>query len=232
MTGQRQPIERPAELPLPFSVFVDGDPAPKGSVQRNATRGVRHSKRSIGWHDVLVDAIRLKIRNDRMAELLRGLDRPLPPAPLARDVAVHAEFVLRQPRTNSDSLPHAKRHGDIDKHLRTLLDALTDAGVLADDSFVVEVSAEKRWAGPTERCGVRIVVRRPTPELLREAGAEMIARAFDTTLDELGFIPMADPRGLQNVPGIRPMADLTRIVPGEIVPGEINELSEDGRTTT
>lgn len=214
--------ERPTPLPLPFEVFVDGDPAPKGSVERNRNRGVRHTQRSKDWHAVQVDAIKREILSrhpvrDRFASSLTG-EVPARPEPLQRDVAVNVDVVLRKPLTSKFDTPDAKRHGDIDKHLRSVLDALVAAGVIADDSFVVEVTATKRWAAPTERCGVRVQVTETRLSSNERAGllaAAELERALERVLDAHGFVPMADPCGLLNVAGIETLPPLPPAVEAE-----------------
>jgi Holliday junction resolvase RusA-like endonuclease len=44
--------------------------------------------------------------------------------------------------------------GDVDKLARNLNDALTDAGVLADDSYVVTLEVHKRWTALGEAPGM------------------------------------------------------------------------------
>jgi Holliday junction resolvase RusA-like endonuclease len=54
------------------------------------------------------------------------------------------------------------KHGDIDKLVRAIFDALTDAGVWSDDTQVVDVRARKFYAGEDElaldKPGVDVVV--------------------------------------------------------------------------
>lgn len=61
--------------------------------------------------------------------------------------------------SHQDEWPVALDIGDVDKLTRNLLDALTQAGVLADDRLVVAGAELKRWCREGERPGVDILVR-------------------------------------------------------------------------
>lgn len=50
--------------------------------------------------------------------------------------------------------PITSRYGDLDKLTRGLLDALTKAGVYADDRQVVELMADKQWSRADHDAGV------------------------------------------------------------------------------
>jgi crossover junction endodeoxyribonuclease RusA len=52
-----------------------------------------------------------------------------------------------QVKASAPPFPSSHSVGDIDKCARAILDALTDAGVFADDSQVVELDARKVWVG-------------------------------------------------------------------------------------
>lgn len=66
---------------------------------------------------------------------------------------VEATFWLPRPKAHYRANGQLKpapwwpvgRVGDLDKFVRALLDALTDAGVWGDDSQVVQLTAEKRY---------------------------------------------------------------------------------------
>ncbi|MCT1686272.1 RusA family crossover junction endodeoxyribonuclease, partial [Pseudoglutamicibacter cumminsii] len=59
--------------------------------------------------------------------------------------------------------PARLRTGDLDKHLRATLDALTAAGVWTDDSRVTHVTASKAWADERSP-GVLVVVTDTPPD--------------------------------------------------------------------
>ena len=50
------------------------------------------------------------------------------------------------------------RRPDLDKLIRAVLDALTDAGVLRDDAQVDDIRARKRYCAEGESPGVRVVI--------------------------------------------------------------------------
>lgn len=123
-------------------MFVMGTPAPQGS-KRHVGRGVMvESSKKVGpWREAVV------------AECQRaGIAGLMLRDPVAVDVAFH----LSRPkghygtgRNASTVKPTAPtRPGgkpDLDKLVRSTLDALAQAGVFADDALVVTVNAEKRW---------------------------------------------------------------------------------------
>lgn len=87
------------------------------------------------------------------------------PLRLAGPLAVRLVFALPRP----SSAPKTRRTwpsgrvGDVDKLARSVLDALSDAGVWLDDAQVVELTAVKDYPGPDigqHVPGVRITVHR------------------------------------------------------------------------
>jgi Holliday junction resolvase RusA-like endonuclease len=72
-------------------------------------------------------------------------------------VSVSAAFTFDRPKSAPKSRqcwPTTRSSGDLDKLVRAVFDALTDAGVWRDDSQVVEVSAAKLHVGDSG--GLRI----------------------------------------------------------------------------
>lgn len=70
-------------------------------------------------------------------------------------------FIFERPQSNKDQYPTNSRIPDIDKLARAALDALQakakhGAGIMYDDSQVVRLVAEKRWAVPNEPEGLRV----------------------------------------------------------------------------
>lgn len=146
MTGRAR-----AELALteavPFVVFVAGHPAPQGS-KRHVGNGVmvESSKRVKPW------------REDVRAALL---DEHGQPRRQFGDAAVAVELAFVMPRPTSTPkrrTPPAIRKPDIDKLARALLDAITSAGVVADDARVTHLCATKRVAeiGETPGCHIQV----------------------------------------------------------------------------
>lgn len=72
-------------------------------------------------------------------------------------VVVFAVFYLPRPKKPRWWAP-AVKVGDVDKLARALLDGLTDGGLLADDSRVVDLHSYKRYETEDNPVGVRVVV--------------------------------------------------------------------------
>ena len=51
-----------------------------------------------------------------------------------------------KPKSSTLPYPTTRQFGDADKHARAIGDALTIAGVIADDSLIVDFTIYKRWA--------------------------------------------------------------------------------------
>lgn len=130
-----------------LEVFVPGRPAPQGS-KRHVGNGVMiESSKHVGtWRD------------DVRAALTDDLGQP---RHRFGDVAVAVGLVFVMPRpasTPKRRTPPAIRKPDIDKLARAILDALTSAGVVADDARVVDLHACKRLADLDETPGCKIRV--------------------------------------------------------------------------
>lgn len=134
-----------------FSVgfHVPGVPAPQGS--KNAYRR--------GAKVVLVEASKaLKPWRDLVAGFARDYNRN--PAPLTGPVLVRLSFVLSRPKATPKTrpTPPAVKKPDVDKLIRAVFDALTQAGVWKDDAQAVQVVATKRIAEPDEGPGLYVRV--------------------------------------------------------------------------
>lgn len=116
-------------------ITVHGTPAPQGS------------KRHVGGGRMVESSA--KVKPWREAVKWAALTRP-EPATLDGPILVEVTFTVRKPTSAPKRLtswPVTRSSGDIDKLLRATLDALTDAGVMRDDSQVVEVTARKVYPG-------------------------------------------------------------------------------------
>lgn len=117
-----------------FEVVVTGcRPAPQGS-KRHVGNGrmIESSKRVKPWREAVRDAV---------GDVVETLDGPL---------TMHVVFTVSKPKMapkNKRTYPITRYSGDIDKLLRSTLDALTDAGVIKDDSMVIDVRACKIFPG-------------------------------------------------------------------------------------
>ena len=127
-------------MPEWFEFSVEGDPVPQGS--KTIARG--------GGKFWLRDAnaARLKPWRERVARACDvGVSFDCP-------VTVSAVFRLRMPKRPKFRVPAVKP--DVDKLARSLLDGMTDGGLLSDDSRVVRLHVSKVYS---ETPGVEVKVR-------------------------------------------------------------------------
>lgn len=147
--------------PLPlsdghFALFVPGRPVPQGS--KSGFVNKKSGRVMIVDKDVRLPAWRMKVTAHA-----RDLTQHHTTAllfPLTEPVGIKIDFVLNRPKGHygtgkfADRVrPNAPRHPatmpDIDKLLRAILDALTDAQVWRDDGQVVWVQTAKHYADHT-----------------------------------------------------------------------------------
>ena len=108
---------------------VYGRPAPKGSLRfLGKGRVVDANANVIPWREA-IKAVALQ-------QPVRGLDGPL---------TVSVVVTVARPQRPRHRDPITRSSGDIDKHIRSVLDALQDAGVIVDDARVVTVAATKTY---------------------------------------------------------------------------------------
>ena len=134
-----------------FRCVVYGLPAPQGS-KRHVGKGimVESSKNVAPWREAVKQAA-LVVLADGQGGLESPLDGPL---------IVTMEFVLPRPKSAKPDARPDKRP-DLSKLIRAAEDALTDAGVWADDARVVTCNASKWYVGPgCERPGMIVTVSR------------------------------------------------------------------------
>lgn len=142
-----------------WAVRVYGEPAPKGSLKCVGGKG---------RHQLIEDGTRTKPWRALVKQAGEALSLP---GPLSGPVGVEAVFTVRLPasvKAESRLWPWKRSTGiggDVDKLLRTVLDALEDAGVLADDAQVCVVRGSKCYphspaAGVLDRPGMLLRVWR------------------------------------------------------------------------
>lgn len=114
---------------------VVGEPAPQGS-KRHVGRGimVESSKKVAPWREDVRNAALLAMYHAEQS------------APIDGPVSVQIRFRLRRPTSTPKRVVWPFRKPDIDKLLRSTLDALTTAGVISDDARVVHVEMRKEFA--------------------------------------------------------------------------------------
>jgi Holliday junction resolvase RusA-like endonuclease len=147
--------------------YVTGRPGPKGSVTPYCVRcanrrlpqniAVREqSKVGEVWRKVITKALRppkaqaqprtIQTRTTAMIYIDRK-----------RQVRGGVELESYVP-SSMTAAPLHQGTGDIEKHVRTLHDALQDALVLANDSIVTTLVVGKRWADEQHPAGVEILI--------------------------------------------------------------------------
>jgi Holliday junction resolvase RusA-like endonuclease len=133
--------------PTPFggvAFRVHGTPAPQGSKRAFITNG----------RAIITDANPVLLKTWREDVKHAALDAMNGRLPFDGAVEVKVTFYLPRPKSVKRALPNVRP--DIDKTTRSLLDALTSAGVFRDDSQVTDLHARKRYA---EIPGAEVIVR-------------------------------------------------------------------------
>lgn len=143
-------------------VWVPGRARTKGSLKPTHVRlgagrckaGLREDGEfSVAWKNTMIAAIRAAAVCERWPD----------------PVAVHLLFrfwpekdISSRTGTDSDLHPVGRQYGDVDKLTRNALDALTQSGLIFDDSLVISAYAEKRFAPALDDrypAGVSIMVQ-------------------------------------------------------------------------
>lgn len=131
-------------------VVVRGTPAPQGSKRHvGGGRMVEQSPHLAPWRAVVTQAAANR--------LAMGVEwHPDPKAPLALGITFTVQRPASHWRTGKHShllRPGAPEHPasrpDLDKLIRSTMDALTDAGAMSDDARVISISALKAYPGST-----------------------------------------------------------------------------------
>ena len=123
--------------PIQFRVL--GVPAPQGSKTRMPNGALLEAGSQTG---------RQKHRAWRTA-VAETAHQHRPETPLDGPLLVRLELRMPRPKARKTAL-YCDRKPDADKIARSCLDALTDAGVVIDDSRVVELTIVKMYADPTD----------------------------------------------------------------------------------
>lgn len=127
-----------------LTIAVRGIPTPGGSFRaaliagraQLLVGGSDQQRTKLGrWRSQVDEAAKAAM----MAQRWHALEGP---------VACEVTFWVPKPKTLPAWrwLPWTKSAGDVDKLVRSTLDALTEAGALLDDSRVVDLTARKRYA--------------------------------------------------------------------------------------
>jgi len=124
-------------------------PAPQGSKAKSRYGAIiDDNPRTKPWRKAVDTAARAAMN----ARFLAGTGEERPDRPLCLDgpLCVEAAFTVPKPASAPKTRmtwPTTRTSGDIDKLLRSTLDALTTSGAIADDARIVEVIARKMHPG-------------------------------------------------------------------------------------
>lgn len=108
---------------------------------------------------------------DQAGAYLSGVTAAIP---ADTPLIVVAEFVCARPKTTKLVTPK----GDIDNYLKAPLDAITHAGLWADDKWITTVTATKRFQEPGEEPHTSLVVYEAPRESLFNRVREFIRGAL------------------------------------------------------
>ena len=138
-----------------FGFTVFGRPAPQGSKTAYVRGGravmVESSKYLPEWRSAVMLAAQL------------ALNESMDVTPFSEPVKLEVSFFLERPaKSKYADYPGGKP--DLDHLVRAVGDSLTQAGVLLDDSLIVEIDARKLWTGNSSRVlpvpGARVYLSR------------------------------------------------------------------------
>lgn len=149
---------------------VDGIPGPKGSVVSFCRRCAKYNyAQQIVTREESETGVRFRKLVARQLKVGRGQIAFTGPVETRltffiarrRKVVKGVELDEWVP-SHQTPVPVHHGSGDVEKHVRTIHDALKDAGVLADDALVWRTVSEKLWATEQDPPGVHIEVREGT----------------------------------------------------------------------
>lgn len=120
-------------MELRFQVF--GRPAPQGSKTPTKYGGFRESSKYLKpWRDAVALAAKQAMNEAQVFE------------PFSGPVSLNLTFFIERPAKSKWGVYPAGTP-DLSKLLRAVEDALTSAGVWADDALVVKAKVSKLWTG-------------------------------------------------------------------------------------
>jgi Holliday junction resolvase RusA-like endonuclease len=150
-----------ADVEWHLELFVPGRAAPQGSKHARPIYRGKGANREFTGKVVNVESSKQGVnawRGDvRAACLLAWVDR----APLDGPLVLEVQFIRNRPKTAPKSYtPEHTTYPDVSKLVRSTEDAITSAGVWADDARVVRLIATKRNAEQGETPGAHIRIGR------------------------------------------------------------------------
>lgn len=126
--------------------FVPGIPAPQGSKKYVGHRNGR---------PVLIESsTKVKPWRTAVAGVFTYTTKQIIDGP----VSVHMEFVMPRPKSLPKRVKYHVKKPDVDKLVRSTLDALSGTAYV-DDNRVVQIKATKRYQAPGEQTGAHITIK-------------------------------------------------------------------------
>jgi len=140
-----------------IEIRVYGTPAPQGSKRRGQHGGVYEQVKGVKpW------------REDVKQAALQWIREGGETVPFGQFVLIRAVFLYNRPKSHyrtgrnshllKDSAPERPLKGDTDKLARSTNDALTTAGIWADDKFAADQILSKMWTRPGDQPGAIITI--------------------------------------------------------------------------
>lgn len=135
-----------------LSIHVLGVPRPQGSLKVLPNGGVKYSDRTYEWRRLVTATVRHacegheRLGGPLVLHVVFELPRPAGHLGTGRNAGVLRASAPCSPTTAPD----------LDKLIRAIDDALTDAGVWRDDAQVVELRARKQYAAGEPGCVIHV----------------------------------------------------------------------------
>lgn len=163
-----------------LDLFIPGTPKPKGSLRHvGHGRLIEQLAGSPDWRNTVRAAAHNAVRccpDPTCGHLQDGYPNP---AALAVDITLLFPKPKSAPKTRQ-ILPITRSSGDIDKQARNILDALVDAGVMRDDSQVIDLTVRKRYCPEGGTPGAHVEVRETDPSTPLAGGSRDLLPASAT----------------------------------------------------
>lgn len=125
--------------------FVPGTPAPQGSKRYVGQHGgravlVESSKKVKPWRHTVSQVANMFYTN-----------------PIDGPVYIGIQFIMPRPKSLPKRITHMVKKPDLDKLIRSTLDALSGIA-FTDDNRVTRITATKQYAKPTDPTGAQITI--------------------------------------------------------------------------